>query len=101
MDSKIKIMDYAVLGLYFVGMLAIGYFCNKKYANNVDGFFAGGKNLGPWVFALTYGSTYLSSSTFVGNTATAYSGGLAFSCPLRRCSYSPSDLSSSPTSCVR
>ena len=57
MDSKIKIMGYAVLGLYFVGMLAIGYFCNKKYANNVDGFFAGGKNLGPWVFALTYGST--------------------------------------------
>ena len=52
MDSKIKIMGYAVLGLYFVGMLAIGYFCNKKYANNVDGFFAGGKNLGPWVFAL-------------------------------------------------
>ena len=78
MDSKIKIMGYAVLGLYFVGMLAIGYFCNKKYANNVDGFFAGGKNLGPWVFALTYGSTYLSSSTFVGNTATAYSGGLAY-----------------------
>ena len=32
MDSKIKIMGYAVLGLYFVGMLAIGYFCNKKYA---------------------------------------------------------------------
>lgn len=30
MDSKIKIMGYAVLGLYFVGMLAIGYFCNKK-----------------------------------------------------------------------
>lgn len=61
-----------VLGIYIIGMLGIGVYCNKKYANNLSGFLTGGRNLGPWVFALTYGSTYLSASTFIGNTGTAY-----------------------------
>ncbi len=76
--KSIVVMGYLILGLYLVCMLAIGFICNKKSANSVSGFFAGGKKLGPWVFALTYGSTYLSSSTFIGNTGTAYNGGMAY-----------------------
>ena len=67
-----------VLGIYIIGMLGIGVYCNKKYANNLSGFLTGGRNLGPWVFALTYGSTYLSASTFIGNTGTAYKAGMAY-----------------------
>ena len=36
-----------VLGIYIVGMLGIGVYCNKKYANNLSGFLTGGRNLGP------------------------------------------------------
>lgn len=78
MSQSVKIMGYIILALYLVGMLVIGYLCRKKYTDTVSGFFAGGKKLGPWVFALTYGSTYLSSSTFIGNTGTAYAGGMAY-----------------------
>ncbi len=67
-----------VLGIYMIGMLGIGIYCNKKYANSLSGFLTGGRNLGPWVFALTYGSTYLSASTFIGNTGTAYQAGMAY-----------------------
>lgn len=67
-----------MLGIYIVGMLGIGIYCNKKYANTLSGFLTGGRSLGPWVFALTYGSTYLSASTFIGNTGTAYKAGMAY-----------------------
>ena len=36
-----------VLGIYIIGMLGIGVYCNKKYANNLSGFLTGGRNLGP------------------------------------------------------
>ncbi len=78
MKNSVVIMGYVILAAYLIGMLVIGFLCRKKYTDTVSGFFAGGKKLGPWVFALTYGSTYLSSSTFIGNTGTAYSGGMAY-----------------------
>lgn len=78
MSQSVRIMGYIILALYLLGMLVIGYLCRRKYTDTVSGFFAGGKKLGPWIFALTYGSTYLSSSTFIGNTGTAYAGGMAY-----------------------
>ena len=67
-----------VLVLYFVGMLAIGIYCNKKYAGSLSGFLAGGRSLGPWLFAFVYGSTYLSSSTLVGTSAAGYKAGISW-----------------------
>ncbi|MEG1491166.1 MAG: sodium/solute symporter [Oscillospiraceae bacterium] len=78
MTDKIKIAGYVVLGIYMIGMLGIGFYCHKKNSGSLSNYLLGGRNLGPWVFALTYGTTYLSSSTFIGNAGTAYKGGLAF-----------------------
>lgn len=77
-DSGLMVQGMIIMTIYCVGMILIGIYCNKKYANDLKGFLAGGRSLGPWIFALVYGSTYLSSSTFIGNTGTAYVGGLAF-----------------------
>lgn len=78
LHGNLVVAGIIVLGAYMVGMLGIGIYCNRKYANNLSGFLTGGRNLGPWVFALTYGSTYLSASTFIGNTGTAYKAGMAY-----------------------
>ncbi len=78
LHGNLVVAGIIVLGAYMVGMLGIGIYCNKKYANNLSGFLTGGRNLGPWVFALTYGSTYLSASTLIGNTGTAYKAGMAY-----------------------
>ena len=78
LHGNLVVAGIIVLGAYMIGMLGIGIYCNKKYANNLSGFLTGGRNLGPWVFALTYGSTYLSASTFIGNTGTAYKAGMAY-----------------------
>ena len=78
MTESMRFQGLIVMGIYMLGMLGIGLYCNKKYSGSLSGVLTGNRSLGPWVFALTYGSTYLSSSTFIGNTATAYKGGLAF-----------------------
>ena len=78
LSGNLALTGFIVLGIYIVGMLGIGFYCNKKYANNLSGFLTGGRSLGPWVFALTYGSSYLSASTFIGNTGTAYKAGMAY-----------------------
>lgn len=78
MNESLRFQGIIVIAIYMLGMFGIGVYCNKKFSGTLSGFLTGNRSLGPWVFALTYGSTYLSSSTFIGNTATAYKGGLAF-----------------------
>lgn len=78
LTGNLATTGFIVLTLYVIGMLGIGVYCNRKYANNLSGFLTGGRNVGPWVFALTYGSTYLSASTFIGNTGTAYKAGMSY-----------------------
>lgn len=78
LSGNLAVIGYIVLGVYMVGMLGIGIYCNKKYSNSLSGFLTGGRSVGPWVFALTYGSTYLSASTFIGNAGTAYKAGMAY-----------------------
>lgn len=78
LSGNLAVIGTIVLVVYVLGMLGVGYYCHKKYANSLSGFLTGGRTLGPWLFAMTYGATYLSSSTFIGNTGTAYRAGMAY-----------------------
>ena len=51
--------------LYFIAMAVIGIVSYKK-ANDLTNFVVGGRKAGPWVSALTYGSTYFSAVLFIG-----------------------------------
>lgn len=55
----------AIIVVYVLVMLAIGYFCMRK-THNVSDFFLGGRTLGPWMSAFAYGTTYFSAVIFVG-----------------------------------
>ena len=44
---------------------AVGVYC-RKHAGNVGDFVLGGRNVGPWVTAFAYGTSYFSSVVFVG-----------------------------------
>lgn len=50
---------------FFAIMLGIG-FASKKSATDVSGFVLGGRNVGPWLTAFAYGTSYFSSVVFVG-----------------------------------
>lgn len=64
---KVKKMVLKVLFLvvFFAAMIGIGLYCRKS-ATNVDGFVLGGRNVGPWLTAFAYGTSYFSAVIFIG-----------------------------------
>ena len=55
----------AIVVLYVLVMLAVGYWCMKR-TKSVGDFFLGGRTLGPWMSAFAYGTTYFSAVLFIG-----------------------------------
>ncbi|MGC8835138.1 MAG: sodium:solute symporter family transporter, partial [Armatimonadota bacterium] len=55
----------AIVVIYVVVMIAIGYLCMRR-TRTVSDFFLAGRNLGPWMSAFAYGTTYFSAVLFVG-----------------------------------
>ena len=50
----------------FVGiMVGVGFYCRRQ-ATDVNGFVLGGRNVGPWLTAFSYGTSYFSAVIFVG-----------------------------------
>ena len=58
-------MKIAIIIIYVLANLGIGYWAMRKN-KNVSDFFLGGRNIGPWMSALAYGTTYFSAVLFVG-----------------------------------
>ena len=46
-------------------VVAIGVY-TRQHARSVDGFVLGGRNVGPWLSAFAYGTSYFSAVIFVG-----------------------------------
>ena len=55
----------SVLILFVVLIVWIGVISRNK-ATTVEGFFLGGRKIGPWLSAFAYGTTYFSAVIFVG-----------------------------------
>lgn len=45
--------------------VAVGIYC-RRHTGTVDGFILGGRNVGPWMSAFAYGTSYFSAVVFVG-----------------------------------
>ena len=54
-----------LLILFFSVMILVGVLCRKS-ATDVHGFVLGGRNVGPWLTAFAYGTSYFSAVIFVG-----------------------------------
>lgn len=60
------LLDYIILALYALGMVAIA-FITKKHSGSVNDFLlAGKKGLNGWMTAFAYGTTYFSAVIFIG-----------------------------------
>lgn len=51
--------------LFLVITVGIGIYCRKK-ATDVNGFVLGGRSVGPWLTAFSFGTSYFSAVIFVG-----------------------------------
>lgn len=59
------VLKLAILFIYFAVLIFIGFYC-RKHATDVNGFVLGGRNVGPWLTAFAYGTSYFSAVVFVG-----------------------------------
>ena len=51
--------------LFLVVTIGVGVYCRKK-ATDVNGFVLGGRAVGPWLTAFSFGTSYFSAVIFVG-----------------------------------
>ncbi len=51
--------------LFFAVMLLVGFLC-KRGSGTVGSFVLGGRNVGPWLTAFAYGTSYFSAVIFIG-----------------------------------
>jgi len=63
----------AIIALFFIITAVIGI-SQRKSASSADDFTLGGRNVGPWLSAFAYGTTYFSATIFIG-----YSGQFGWS----------------------
>ncbi len=60
-----QLYTIVALCIYAVSMALIGCLSYGK-SKTLDGFLIGGRNIGPWLTAFAYGTTYFSAVVFVG-----------------------------------
>ncbi len=60
-----QIFTGILICIFFSAMIAVGLYC-RRHSTNVDGFVLGGRNVGPWLTAFAYGTSYFSAVIFVG-----------------------------------
>jgi len=66
------VVKYVVIVLFVCVMVGVGIYSRKRTAT-VNEFFLGGRDVGPWLSAFAYGTTYFSAVLFVG-----YAGKIGF-----------------------
>ena len=54
-----------LLLIFFSVMIGVGFYSRRK-AGNVTDYVLGGREVGPWITAFAYGTSYFSSVVFVG-----------------------------------
>ena len=59
------VLSSIFLVIFFVVMVTVGV-RTRKEATDVNGFVLGGRNVGPWLTAFAFGTSYFSAVIFVG-----------------------------------
>ena len=59
------LVKFVMLAAFFAVMIYVGFVC-CKHSTDVNGFVLGGRNVGPWLSAFAYGTSYFSAVIFVG-----------------------------------
>ncbi|MFJ2370675.1 sodium/proline symporter PutP [Microbacterium sp. NPDC087665] len=70
-----QIFTFAALGLYFAAMLLIGWIAFRRTSDHED-YMLGGRNLPPWVAALSAGASDMSGWLVMGLPGAIYVSGL-------------------------
>lgn len=64
-EGSFMFIKVFLLVVFFAIMIGVGWY-TRRHARTVDGFVLGGRNVGPWLTAFAYGTSYFSAVIFVG-----------------------------------
>lgn len=67
--TQTQIVSFVALVIFAAMMVVIGILTSKK-SKTLDGFLLGGRNIGAWLSAFSYGTTYFSAVIFIGYAGT-------------------------------
>src|SRR5688572_33345317 len=70
-------LDWTVLGVYMVGILAFGMWAGRGN-RHMDDFFLAGREMPWWPVGLSVMATQISAITFISTTGQAYVDGMRF-----------------------
>ncbi|MBQ7501004.1 MAG: sodium:solute symporter [Clostridia bacterium] len=59
------VIKIVFLVVFFAVMIGVGIM-SRRHATDVTGFVLGGRNVGPWLTAFAYGTSYFSAVIFIG-----------------------------------
>lgn len=76
MNLNIHPIDLAIIGLYLVGIIAIGLWCSRRGRDSTGEYFLAGRSLGWGVIGLALFATNISTVHLVGLAADGYDSGL-------------------------
>ena len=65
LEEKVMFLKILLLLIFFSVMIGVGFYSRRK-AGNVTDYVLGGREVGPWITAFAYGTSYFSSVVFVG-----------------------------------
>ncbi|GAA3713778.1 sodium/proline symporter PutP [Salinicoccus jeotgali] len=71
------LQEYIMMGLYFLILIIIGFYAYKQSTSDLSGYMLGGRNIGPWVTALSAGASDMSGWMLMGLPGSMYSVGLS------------------------
>lgn len=60
-----QISTFCILAVYIAVMILIGFYTSKR-TKSTDDFVLGGRSVGSWLTAFSYGTTYFSAVVFIG-----------------------------------
>lgn len=70
-------LTYAIVFVVYIAVLIIVGLVTSRRTKNVEDFYLGGRQIGPWVTAMSYVAAYFSSVVIIGGGGFGYKFGMA------------------------
>ncbi len=78
MSSEFALIDWAIVGIYLLLLVGIGWVSNQQKPKDAREYFLGGNKMPLWVVAVSVIATTQSAATFLGGPDQGYRGSFSY-----------------------
>lgn len=77
-SSDLKMLDWVVLGGYFVVLALTGVYFSRREQKDTNDYFLGGRRMPTWAVGVSIVATSMSAASFIGVPQDGYTGNLTY-----------------------